>query len=412
MGQGAIETRLQVSVDKRATIQAQAEELLNPEKETLSESEKGLLTAYRSEMATLDEDIKTLLEDKEAADRAAEQAKLVRKSMIDGTEGVDGEGAVYRDFASYARDVILTRSSTGEVAKLQAQVGDKGMVEAAASRLELLKRTPANTLSSNVGGLNPPEHIAQIFQIIDDSRPIVAAAPSTGLMRGQLTYPLVSQRPVVAVQNTEKTEAGNQGMVVDMETVNAVTYLGGGDLSWQAINWSTPDALALWFQLAAADYALKTETAAGQVVTDDAFTHKVSNQFTPTGTDDLVNLMQAIGEGYSQVYANSHRIADTFLVSPDLYGTMLGITSTPQTIFVTINGDNIGPLRTIVSRGLGSGTGIVCDLDGLLVAETPGAPVELRVVEPAIGGVEVGIIGAFKSVVVDPGSFSLITAAS
>jgi hypothetical protein len=34
------------------------------------------------------------------------------------------------------------------------------------------------------------------------------------------------------------------------------------------------------------------------------------------------------------------------------------------------------------------------------------------VVEPAIGGVEVGIIGAFEAVVVDPGAFAMITTAS
>ena len=96
-----------------------------------------------------------------------------------------------------------------------------------------------------------------------------------------------------------------------------------------------------------------------------------------------------------------------------MYGYLLGLTSArAQPIFISVNGQNIGPLNVIVSRGLNAGEAIVGDLDGLLVAETPGAPVELRVVEPAIGGVEVGLIGAFEAVVVDPGSFSLISAAS
>ena len=69
----------------------------------------------------------------------------------------------------------------------------------------------------------------------------------------------------MAVQTTQKTEAGNQGMDISMVTATASTYLGGGDLSWQAINWSTPNALDLWFRLVAADYALKTEQDAGQV---------------------------------------------------------------------------------------------------------------------------------------------------
>ena len=66
----------------------------------------------------------------------------------------------------------------------------------------------------------------------------------------------------------------------------------------------------------------------------------------------------------------------------------------------------------VVSRGMDAGVIAVGDRAGLLVAETAGAPVELRVVEPAIGGVEVGIIGAFEAVVVDDGAFSMLTTAS
>jgi hypothetical protein len=36
----------------------------------------------------------------------------------------------------------------------------------------------------------------------------------------------------------------------------------------------------------------------------------------------------------------------------------------------------------------------------------------LRVTEPAIGGYEVGIIGAFEAVVVDDGAFAMLTTAS
>jgi hypothetical protein len=60
-------------------------------------------------------------------------------------------------------------------------------------------------------------------------------------------------------------------MAISMVTATASTYLGGGDLSWQAINWSTPNALDLWFRLVAADYALKTETDAATVVSASAF---------------------------------------------------------------------------------------------------------------------------------------------
>ena len=62
-------------------------------------------------------------------------------------------------------------------------------------------------------------------------------------------------------------------------------------------------------------------------------------------------------------------------------------------------------LRVVGSYGFDLNTAIVGDSSALIAAETPGAPVQLRVVEPSIGGMEVGVIGAFKSVVFDANRF-------
>ncbi len=410
------ETRLATLLDERQIITEKWEALnasINSrEDKTLSETEQEHVLMYRERVTNIDSETETLAGDIKSTREAIENAAKMRRAMAgneDGVEDAGDGGLVYRDFATYARDVILSRDTA--ICSQIAKVAGEDVALKARERLQLLKsRVPANTLSSNVAGLNPPDHIAQIFQVIDKSRPLVAAAPSTGLVRGTITYPSVDTRPVVAVQASEKTEAGNTGMAVSMKTATAVTYLGGGDLSWQAINWSTPDALALWFELVAADYALKTETAACDAVTDDAFTNKISS--TISGSYDFATLMAAIGAGYAKVYSASHRIANTIAMDPNAYGYLFGLTSTPQPIFISVNGQNVGPLNILISRGLASGEILVGDMAGLLVAETPGAPVELRVVEPAIGGLEVGLIGAFKPVVVDPGAFSLITTAS
>jgi hypothetical protein len=316
--------------------------------------------------------------------------------------------------AAYARDFILTRESR-ECSKIATQFGRAEEIQAAKARLDLLKRVPANTLSSNVEGLIPEQHIAQIFQVIDRSRPLVASARRASLDRGTLSYPAISQSPVVAVQATQKTEAGNQGMVIDMEQTTASTYLGGGDLSWQAINWSTPDALALWFDLAAADYALKTEQDAGEVLQTSAFSFNVSSPLA--ASPDFPTFMAALAAGAGEVYSASSRIPDTLYLAPDRLFYLLGLTTATPGVFLggnlNLQGQgSVGGLGVVVSRGLDAGVIIIGDSEGLLVAETPGAPVELRVVEPAIGGVEVGIIGAFEAVVVDPGAFSLMTTAS
>jgi len=405
----ATELRLQSRMDRRAVVQTKHDELIKERGDgELSDTDKKQLEMYREEIADIDREAAELAEAAEAEARAVEMSKKLRQVMRGASDGVDvtDDGVVYRDYYSYARDLVLSRSAT------LARKWDIGEDERMAmkQRIDMLERTPANTLSSNVGGLQPSQHIAQIFQVIDNSRPIVASARRSTLERGTLTYPAISQRPVVAVQSAEKTEGGNTGMVVDMATTTATTYLGGGDLSWQAINWSTPDALQLWFDLAAADYALKTEQDAAQALQHSAFTYNISS--TLSGSYTFANLMTAIGAGYSDVFTNSGRTANTLWMAPDVYGYLLGLTSSAFSQFISVSGDRIGPLNFVVSRGMDAGVAVVGDSDGLLVAETAGAPVELRVTEPAIGGVEVGLIGAFEAVVVDPGAFAMITTAS
>jgi len=408
------ETRLATLLDERQIITEKWEALnasINArEDKALNETEQEHVLMYRERVASIDAETTTLADDIESTKNAIANASKLRRLMAGEHEGVEeaGDGIAYRTFAAYARDEILTRGSR-ECSKIAQQLGEPDQVLKARERLQLLARVD-NTLSSDVGGLTPPQHIAQIFQVIDASRPLVATATKADLVRGQLTYPQVDQRPEVDVQASEKTEAGNQSMKVSMQTTSAAVYLGGGDLSWQAINWSTPSALDLWFRMAAADYALKTETDAGGEVTNSAHHHGIATKLT--STPDFATFMTAIGAGAAKVYADSLRMANTVYMAPDRYWYLFGLTSTPTAVFVDVSGQSVGPLSFVASRGLDAGTIIVGDSSALLVAETPGAPVELNVVEPAIGGLEVGIIGGFEAVVVDDGAFSLITAVS
>ena len=420
MNAAQTEKRLQTRMDLRDVVRSKHEALLaEKDGSELSEVEKTQIREYREQAADLDKEIDELAEEFESAKRAEEQSRKLRRAMLGSVEGTetDEDGVVYRTMAAYARDVILSRESR-VCSQIASQFGRNGEVEAARNRLDLLKtRTPANTLSSNVAGLIPDQHIAQIFQVIDNSRPLVASANRTTLERGTMTYPQVDTRPVVAVQSAEKTEAGNTGMAISMVTRTASTYLGGGDLSWQAINWSTPDALDLWFRLAAADYALKTEADAAETLEQSAFLYNISS--TLAALTDFSDVLAAIAAGAGDVYTNSGRIADTVYMDPTAFYSLAAIAGTEAANFVAAGqlslqaqGGNLAGLRVVVSRGMDAGVIVVGDSEGLLVAETAGAPVELRVVEPAIGGVEVGLIGAFEAAVVDPGAFALITTAS
>jgi hypothetical protein len=247
------ELRLARLIDEREIVRGKHESKLAEvearEDKTLTALDGEQVKVYRERAADLDIEIRELSAEVDATNKSIEEAKAIRRAMAGTADGIDieGDGVVYRTMAAYARDVILT--STGQrAAQIQTQFGDKEEMQRAAERLQMIKRAPTNTTSTTVAGLIPAQHIDQIYQVINASRNLVATAEKAELVRGQVTFPQVDTKPVVLVQNTEKTEGGTTGLAVSMVTATASTYLGGGDLSWQAVNWSTPNALDLWFR--------------------------------------------------------------------------------------------------------------------------------------------------------------------
>lgn len=408
------ERTLQLRVDAREQTHSKQETLLREIGEsTPSPEQNELLSKYRSDLAHYDEEIKTwdaqVEADREARKTSDEIRRRANAFHGKGTDGPDGE-PLYRTLGQVAIDQILTSPNRHARAHVGSQGVPQDEVLRAEQRLQALERTPATTLSSDIAGLTPPQHIAEIFQIINSDRALVDAAPKVNLENLVWTYPQLDASPVVAAQGTQKTEAGNTGMDVSMVTKTATTYLGGGNLSWQAVSFSNPSAYDLWFRLIAADYALKTETDAATVVSASAFLNNASTTIATTAT--FAEFMAAVGLGYNEVWANSGRIANSIIMAPDRFGYLLGTTSAAFSQFVSVGQDGIGPLRIIVSRGLNAGEVIVGDINGLLVAENAGAPVRMFVSEPAIAGVEVGLVGLFDAAVVDDGAFSLISTAS
>ncbi len=285
-------------------------------------------------------------------------------------------------------------------------------------RMQSLMRAPEHTLSSDVGGLLPPTHIAQIMDIINAERPVVATANRVDLSSGSLTWPKVTQRPNVHFQTTEKTEGNTRKMTVEMKNASADTYIGSGNLSWQAVNWSNPSAMDLFFALCGEQYALQTEAAACQVLAKAAATIS-AGQLTGDSTDTFEDWLTAILAGFEQVYDASGATPNTVWVSPDMFLLAAALTSDSRTMLIETGSLNltglsgrIAALNVVSSRGFDSKTAIVGDSKALLVGETPGAPVRLQVVEPSIGGYEVGVIGAFKAISFDNNRFADIGAAT
>jgi len=410
---------LQRLVDERTQRQENIDRILdraNDEERDPTESERELIGAERTRLTQLEPMIGELLEVEETRGAAADaRAALRRRRETPEGEGGEGEGgdgegdggdggddAGYRTFAHYARDVVITRFD-----RIGATVSPH-LRRQAQQRLE---RAVSQVLTANVTGLTSVQYINQIMQVINRSRPLVQAANNVALSAGKIQYPHIATRPTVAKQAAEKTEAGVGAMVVDFAQVVADTYLVAANFSWQVIQWSNPDAMQLWFDLAAADYAQKTDAAAGAVL--------AAADSTPTAmtAGDLAAWMAAISAAAGEVYSKTGRYANTIAANPADAYKLLGLVSATSPIFLATGSadlssgtfPSIAGLRFVASSGIPAGTVIVGDFSALLCAETPGSPVELRAVEPSIGGVEVGIIGAFACAVTDPGAFAEIT---
>jgi hypothetical protein len=265
---------------------------------------------------------------------------------------------------------------------------------------ELILERVQNTLSNDVAGLLAPQNLAAIVAASAPSRPIVESARHVDLRTGKLTYPKIVTRPAAAKQTAEKTEGGGTKLEADQASVNASTYSAGGDVSWAAITYSDPSTIELWLTLAAQAYAKATEVAAGA-----ALAAGVTVTVAVGGTD-LAHYVAAITKAAATIQSTTDYLADTIYCDPTSAATLAGLAYAQAPGATTVAG-----MRLISSNGLTASAPItiVGYSQALLTGEMPGAPIDLRAVEPAIGGMEIGVIGSFAVAVADPAGFVKLT---
>ena len=391
--------------------------LAEEEQRPLNDFENEQATKYRTQIKDFQDEIDLLAVDIEREDGSRDVSALLRRDEAPerrwATPRSDGP-VVYRDYTEYIRDWAVT--NIPEVAhQIAGSSGDIAVVRMEAQ--ERIERTLQNTTTSSVPGLIVPTHMTQIMDVISTSRPVVESAADIPLDRGSLTYPKVDTRPTVVEQTSEKTEAGTVAPAISQQTVAAKTYLGAGNISWQAANWSNPDTISVWFRLAAEAYARQTENRACDVLEDAAIgtVGTASGRLGTAGTESFGQWRAGVAAGIGNVIAASggRVVPDTLYVS---YGrfVQLATLGTDQVLqmypvgsadFSTLSGSFMG-LKVVGSYGFDQDVAIVGLSRHLFVGENPGSPVEMRVIEPRIGGYEIGVIGAFNAAVFDVNSFA------
>ncbi|HEY7037185.1 MAG TPA: hypothetical protein VH482_38040 [Thermomicrobiales bacterium] len=400
---------LQRLVDERERVNENIDAILESaegEDRDPSDSERELISRQRSRLAELEPQIGELLDLEEARQSSRDaRAVLSRAGRPEPTptstpSAPESEGGelVYRNFGQYARDELISRFDS-----IATRAGGPSAREAARDRLT---RAVANTLTADIPGLLPSQHLAQLIDVIDKSRPVVQASRSIALTAGKVTYPQITQRPIVGEQTAEKTELPSQKMTVAMREANAKVYGGSGDLSWQDVVWSNPDALALWFDLAAEAYAHTTEGVACAAL------EAIAGTAIPVASNDLAGWIAAITQAAGEIYDSSGRRADTLATDVATGYALLGIVGSEAPVFIAAGSGNLSTgtgtvagLQLVISGGFTAPYAVVGAFDQFLTAENAGAPVELRAVEPSIAGFEVGVVGAFLAQVIDATAF-------
>lgn len=129
---------------------------------------------------------------------------------------------------------------------------------------DMQMRALDDLITSDNAGVVPDAISTELIGVIDPSRPFMNSTrrletPSSGLT---LVMPVLTQRPTVAVQSSEKAEVDSTKTIIDTTDFTAATYAGGGDISLQLLKRSSPSFLSLYVELLAEAYALTVEAAA------------------------------------------------------------------------------------------------------------------------------------------------------
>ena len=174
--------------------------------------------------------------------------------------------------------------------------------------------------------------------------------------------------------------------------------------------------LSLYFDLAAEAYARQTEGRACDVLEDAAIgtVGTASGRLGTAGTESFSQWRAAVVAGLSGIYAatGGRHMTNTLYLSANRFFQLAALGTEEVTSMSPVGGMDMGTMRgkffgldIVGSYGFDQDMAIVGDRGALLIGENAGSPVEMRVVEPAIGGWEVGLIGAFNAVVFDVNRF-------
>ena len=282
-------------------------------------------------------------------------------------------------------------------------------------------RALADVTTAGTPGLVPPQVTGDILGEWLANRPSVDVMtkpplPPVGM---EVQRPHISQHTDVG-PHVEKGPVVSQAFELDLARIPLASYAGGVDVSWELANRSSPAALDVIFRDLVSVYARKSDAG--------AFGGMYANVTQSVAWDGTAaTFAKAISDAAVMVATNGEEnlFPDTVWMGLHVYGLLASLTDgngrplfpylAPGNVYGTAdlagNLSNVGGLRTAIDPYIAPNAFLVGPADQAEFYETPGAPVQLSVVDVGVAGYNVGVIGMWAAAAVDPHAFCKITSA-
>jgi HK97 family phage major capsid protein len=277
-------------------------------------------------------------------------------------------------------------------------------------------RALADVTTAQTPGLVPPQVTGDILGEWLAARPAVDAMtkpplPPVGM---KIQRPHIAQHVDVG-PHAEKAAVTSQAFHLDLAELDLASYAGAVDVAWELVERSSPSALDVIFRDLVRVYARRSETGAW----DHVAVNIAANQVAWDGT--AATLAKAMADAAVFVATNSEESVwpDTVWLGTAAYGALAALVDAGgRPLFPYLNALNaygtadaagtistVMGLRPVVATQIPPNTFTVGNSEEVEFYETPGAPVQLSVVDVGVAGYNVGVIGMFACAAVDTGAF-------
>ena len=272
-------------------------------------------------------------------------------------------------------------------------------------------------ITTDNAGVVPEAFIGELRGVIDASRPFMQTTrrlptPSAGT---SIRVPIITQRPTVALQATEKAELSSQKTIIGTDTFEMVTKGGVGDLSLQLLKRSDPSFLDLYVRLLAEAYAIESDDEAVHELIDAVGNVQSANALNPNSL--------SLGSAFQTSFDAIRRPPDTIWLSTEALAEFIDAKAT------TTN----APLYSTINNQMTAGNPIAGTISGLRVVHVPALDAHgayavvgpssgfawaedgtytLQVDVPSKAGRDVALVGMLWFIPWYPEAFSLYNVAS